>query len=77
MYSAGQQAIFLADALLDELQLIHPRWISAFDMLPEETVSTRTRLLDQAERDSSLVLAYHISGVGHVERRDSGYRFIR
>jgi hypothetical protein len=46
-------------------------------MLPEETVSTRVRLLDQAERDSSLVLAYHVAGVGQVERGDSGYRLVR
>jgi len=75
--SGGEQAVFLADSILDELQLTHPSWVSAFDMLPEETVSTRTRLLDEAERDASLVLAYHVSGVGHVERRNSGYALIR
>jgi glyoxylase-like metal-dependent hydrolase (beta-lactamase superfamily II) len=75
--SGGQQAVFLADALLDELQLAYPQWVSVFDMLPEETVSTRTRLLDQAERDSSLVLAYHVAGAGHVEGGDSGYRLVR
>ena len=32
--SGSQQAIFLADAILDPLQLTHPTWLSAVDMLP-------------------------------------------
>jgi glyoxylase-like metal-dependent hydrolase (beta-lactamase superfamily II) len=73
----GQQAIFLADAVLDEPYFAHPRWLSAVDMLPDETIATRIRLLDQAARDSSLVLAFHVAGVGQVERHNDGYRLIR
>ena len=72
--SGSQRAIFLADAILDQLQLIHPTWVSAFDMLPDDTVATRTRLLDSAARDGSLVLAYHVAGMGQVERHNEGYR---
>lgn len=72
--SGSQQAIFLADALLDRLQLLHPTWVSAVDMVPDETVSTRIRLLDEAARDASLVLAYHVAGVGQVERHNGSYR---
>jgi glyoxylase-like metal-dependent hydrolase (beta-lactamase superfamily II) len=72
--SGSQQAIFLADAVLDRLQLTHPTWVSAVDMVPDETVATRTRLLDEAARDASLVLAYHVAGIGHVERHDQGYQ---
>ena len=43
-------------------------------MLPDETIATRRRLLDEAARDSSLVLAYHVAGIGHIERDDGGYR---
>jgi glyoxylase-like metal-dependent hydrolase (beta-lactamase superfamily II) len=35
--SGSQQAIFVADAILDRLQLTHPEWVSAVDMLPDET----------------------------------------
>lgn len=72
--SGSQQAIFLADAILDSLQLTHPEWVSVVDMLPDETIATRTRLLDEAARDSSLVLAYHVAGIGQIERDHGGYR---
>jgi len=72
--SGTQQAIFIADAILDRLQLTHPTWVSAVDMMPEDTVATRTRLFDEAARDGSLVLAYHVAGLGQVERHNRGYR---
>jgi glyoxylase-like metal-dependent hydrolase (beta-lactamase superfamily II) len=72
--SGGQQAIFLADAVLDELHFTHPRWLSAVDMLPDETIATRIRLLAEAAQDSSLVLAYHVVGIGQIERHNGGYR---
>ena len=72
--SGSQRAIFLADAILDQLQLTYPTWVSAVDMLPDDTVATRTRLLDSAARDGSLVLAYHVAGMGQVERHNEGYR---
>jgi glyoxylase-like metal-dependent hydrolase (beta-lactamase superfamily II) len=74
--SGGQQAIFLADAVLDELYFTHPRWLSAVDMMPDETIATRIRLLDQAAQDSSLVLAYHVARSGQVERHSDGYRLV-
>jgi glyoxylase-like metal-dependent hydrolase (beta-lactamase superfamily II) len=74
--SGGQQAIFLADAVLDELYFTHPRWLSAVDMMPDETIATRIRLLDQAAQDSSLVLAYHVARIGQVERHSDGYRLV-
>jgi glyoxylase-like metal-dependent hydrolase (beta-lactamase superfamily II) len=74
--SGSERAIFLADAILDQLQLIHPGWVSAVDMLPDDTVTTRTRLLDMAARDGSLVLAYHVAGMGQVERHNESYRLL-
>lgn len=71
--SGSQQVVFLADTVLDRLQLAHPDWLCQVDMLPEETVATRIRLLDEAARQGSLVLAYHVVGAGHVERRGGGY----
>jgi hypothetical protein len=45
-------------------------------MLPDETIATRSRLLDEAARDSSLVLAYHIAETGQIERHNDGYRLV-
>jgi glyoxylase-like metal-dependent hydrolase (beta-lactamase superfamily II) len=72
--SGSQQAVFIADAVLDQLQLTHPAWVSAADMLPDETVTTRTRLLDAAARDGSLVFAYHLAAMGQVEHHNGSYR---
>lgn len=44
--------------------------------LPEETIATRIRLLDEAARDSSLVLAYHVADIGYVERHSDSYRLL-
>jgi hypothetical protein len=45
-------------------------------MLPDKTIATRIRLLDEAARDSSLVLAYHVAGIGYVERHSGSYRLV-
>ena len=46
--SGADRAVCLADALLDEFQLVRPDWVSAVGMLPDETVRARTWLLDEA-----------------------------
>jgi glyoxylase-like metal-dependent hydrolase (beta-lactamase superfamily II) len=74
--SDGTRVAFLADAALNPLQLAHPRWISAVDLAPEQTISTRLRLLDQAARDDSLVLASHMPGIGHIQRTSGGYALV-
>jgi glyoxylase-like metal-dependent hydrolase (beta-lactamase superfamily II) len=74
--SGQEQAVFLADAILDDLHLTHPEWVSAYDMDPDQTVATRTRLFEQAERDASLVLAFHLAAAGHLERGSQGYRIV-
>jgi glyoxylase-like metal-dependent hydrolase (beta-lactamase superfamily II) len=72
--SGSGQALFLADAVLDLLQLTHPQWTSAFDVSPEDTVASRYRLLDPAVSDGTVVLGYHLQDVGHVERDGRGFR---
>jgi glyoxylase-like metal-dependent hydrolase (beta-lactamase superfamily II) len=74
--SGGEQALFLADVVLDELHLTHPQWTSGFDMSPEDTVSTRFRMLDEAVGTSSLTLAYHLPGAGHLERSGDRYHLV-
>jgi hypothetical protein len=44
------------------------------DVLPEETVATRRRLLDRAVKDKALVIGFHLDGVGRVERSNGAYR---
>lgn len=74
--SGGASLTFLADAILDELQFRHLHWVSAVDMSVEDTVRTRTRLLDQAAAEESVVMAYHMAATGHVERSTGAYRLV-
>jgi glyoxylase-like metal-dependent hydrolase (beta-lactamase superfamily II) len=74
--SGGSRATFLADTVLDELQFAHPGWVSAVDVSAEDTILTRRRLFDEAAREGSTVLAYHMDGIGQVERSGAGYRFL-
>lgn len=76
-FTAGSEpAVFLADAILDTLHFTYPQRVSAVDMLPAATTATRIRLLDEAARDSSLVLAYHVEGLGHIERGRGDVAFL-
>lgn len=73
--SNGERAIFLADAVLHELNFEHPHWLGAIDLDGEQTVATRKRLLDRAAREESLVLGFHLERPGRVERSGAAYRF--
>jgi glyoxylase-like metal-dependent hydrolase (beta-lactamase superfamily II) len=75
--SGTEQAVFLADSVLDDLQFTHPEWVSAVEAIPERTVTTRAALLDRAADDQSLVFAYHVPGLGHVESHGGTYAFVR
>jgi glyoxylase-like metal-dependent hydrolase (beta-lactamase superfamily II) len=74
--AGGGQTTFLADALLDALDFAHPDWVSAVDHDPGETERTRRRLLDEAADGGGQVLAYHMSGIGNVERDGGAYAFV-
>ncbi len=75
--SGGSNLLFMADSILDELEFLHPHWVSAVDWSATQTESTRRRLLDQASIDGSLVLAYHIGSIGTVERSSGAYKLIQ
>jgi glyoxylase-like metal-dependent hydrolase (beta-lactamase superfamily II) len=75
--SGASRATFLADTVLDELQFAHPDWVSAVDVSAEETIVTRRRLFDEAAREGGTVLAYHMEGIGRVERSGAGYHFLQ
>lgn len=71
--SGSEQAIYLGDAVLDELNLTHPTWVSSVETRPEEAVASRTRLLDDAARQGTLTFAFHLPEPGYIERHDGRY----
>jgi len=69
----SETAIFVADAVLGELNFDHPDWSSRLEV--DRAVRTRRRLLDEAAHDSTTVVGYHLWGPGIVERRGAVYRW--
>jgi glyoxylase-like metal-dependent hydrolase (beta-lactamase superfamily II) len=74
--AGGASLTFLADTVIDELQLRNPHWTCAVDLSADDTVRTRKRLLDRAAAEGSTVMAYHMMQSGHLERHDHAYRLI-
>ncbi len=66
--SDGEQLLYLVDTVLHPIHLEHPEWVAAVDLLPEQTVATRRRLLARAVEEQALVMAYHFPapGLGYV-----------
>jgi len=72
--SGEEGLLYLGDTVLHVLDFEHPEWLSAFDVIPDATVRTRRRLLDEAARDGSAVVAFHV-GYGRVRGENGAYRF--
>jgi glyoxylase-like metal-dependent hydrolase (beta-lactamase superfamily II) len=75
--SEDNRLIFVADALIDPINVGHPDARAIVDHQPEEMVRTRLRLLELAAREKTLVSASHFPfpGLGYVLENGSGWRW--
>ncbi|MCB0039628.1 MAG: MBL fold metallo-hydrolase [Caldilinea sp.] len=73
--SAGEQLLHLVDTVLHPLHMEHPEWVSAVDLLPEQTVAARHKLLARAAEEQALVMVYHFPapGLGTVRAVNDGW----
>jgi glyoxylase-like metal-dependent hydrolase (beta-lactamase superfamily II) len=69
-------AIYLADAVVDELAIEHPDWGMAFDDDPATAAATRRALIERASAEHLLVAAAHLPGPGRIERSGGRLRFV-
>ncbi len=55
-----------------------PEWRFIRDQEPDVAIATRKRLLDMAATEAMSLVGYHLPwpGVGRVERKDGGYRYV-
>jgi glyoxylase-like metal-dependent hydrolase (beta-lactamase superfamily II) len=69
--SEGEQLLCISDAALHPIHLEQPEWYAVVDFAPQETVSTRRRLLSRAAAQKALVLAFHFPfpGLGHIVQK--------
>lgn len=75
----GDDLLFWGDLIhLPRLQFDHPEWLVAFDMDPDQTVATRSRMLDMVATDGLKVTGAHLEfpGFGYVDRAAGRYDFV-
>jgi glyoxylase-like metal-dependent hydrolase (beta-lactamase superfamily II) len=73
--SGREGAIYLGDAVTDQLSFERPDWLTAAEAIPALSLATRKRLLKRAVQERLTVAAFHLSGVGRVERATDPGRF--
>jgi glyoxylase-like metal-dependent hydrolase (beta-lactamase superfamily II) len=68
VHSAGAQLLYLSDVALHPVHLAQPGWHSAFDLVPEQALATRRRLLKRAAVGGTMVHAFRFlwPGLGHI-----------
>jgi glyoxylase-like metal-dependent hydrolase (beta-lactamase superfamily II) len=59
--SGGRQLLHLADTVLHPLLMEHPDWYPRVDLLAEQALTTKRRLLDRAAADKLLTFVYHFA----------------
>ena len=77
--SGRSTLVHVGDAFHSQaFDLDNPRWATAFDLDPEAAFASRIRLLDQAEADRSLLMAYHMPfpGLGRIRKVGDRYRWV-
>lgn len=79
--SQGETLLYLADAVLHEIQIEHPDWYAPVDMNPEQMITTRYKLLERAASINAKVLVSHFDfpSIGYVtsERDTFCWRSLR
>jgi glyoxylase-like metal-dependent hydrolase (beta-lactamase superfamily II) len=76
--SEGEQLMAVADAVAHPIHLEQPGWLISTDLLVDETVDTRHRLLGQATAEKMQVFAPHFifPSLGYVEADGSGWAWL-
>jgi glyoxylase-like metal-dependent hydrolase (beta-lactamase superfamily II) len=74
--SGREQLLYAGDAIVHPAQFEHPDWTCSFDLMGDDTIETRKKLLDRAAADRCLLAAFHLPGaVGSPEFRKSTFHW--
>lgn len=77
--SGGEQIMVFADTANHYVwSLAYPDWEVRFDMDKAAAAATRRRILGMLAADRIPLIGYHMPfpGIGYVESRDSGFRYV-
>ena len=72
--NGGESAVYLGDMIQHQVQLERVAWLSAFDVLPLINLETKKRLIADAIKNCSLLVAVHnpFPGVGRMSAGERG-----
>ena len=72
--NGGESAVYLGDMIQHQVQLERVAWLSAFDVLPLVNLETKKRLIAEAIKNRSLLVAVHnpFPGVGRMSIGERG-----
>ncbi|MGX9350815.1 MBL fold metallo-hydrolase [Shimia sp. W99] len=77
--SGSESVLVVGDAIGNHhVAFARPQWSSGSDQDQERAADTRARLMDQLSTEKMRLIGFHLphGGIGHVEKRDDGYRFV-
>lgn len=77
--SGGEKLLHIADiAHHFILNLVNPKWTSAFDAAPRLAVHTRKRIVGKAASERTRILGYHLPfpGLGHFRKQSGGFAWV-
>lgn len=74
--SGGETGVYIGDIAQKPVQLERTAWVSSFDIMPQVSMETKKRLVDQAIEESSLIVSVHAEfpGLGRMSRTEQGHR---
>jgi len=72
--NGGESAVYLGDMIQHQVQLERVAWLSAFDVLPLINLETKKRVIAEAIKNRSLLVAVHnpFPGVGRMSAGERG-----
>jgi glyoxylase-like metal-dependent hydrolase (beta-lactamase superfamily II) len=75
--SEGEQLLCTGDVALHPVHLERPDWYTSADLAPQQALVSRSRLLDMAVAQQTLVHAFHFPypGLGHVIRKGDAWQW--
>lgn len=75
--SSGQTLIHLADGLIHPMVMANRTWHYTFDIVPDQAIETKERLLEWCASEQALVFATHFPfpGLGTVQERDGRWHW--
>lgn len=75
--SQDDQLLCISDTVLHPIHVEYPEWCAAVDLVPEQLVATRQKLLNRAATEQALVLAFHFPfpGLGRVVPKGEAWQW--